>query len=128
MSNIEDSIDHSQPFDYAAVDGIDEQVADMSRIAFLMGDIIKWIEGGAKTNDRSKITRMNAFLWCVDPAYFDNISQTELAAKIGVRLDALSRQVCSFRDTFKFRSSRMRSEENRSNSSKAQLRRIAQTP
>ena len=128
--HIEDSIEYSQPFDYDAVEGDqDPQAEDMARVASAMGGIMEWIEGGlVKYKMRGQITRMHAFLWCCSANSYGGATQSELARKIGVRVDQFSREVCSFRDTFNFRNSKMRSSINRANSKAAQLKRTEGKP
>lgn len=118
--SIENHITTSIPFDFSATEWIGNQevnqepsVIDMQLVAYAFRDILDWITKNGKGQARGSITRINVFMWCVDPHYFQGKPQSYVAVKLGISRSAFSRMVTSFRSRFNFHISSMRSDGTR---------------
>lgn len=123
---IENTIYYSTEFDYDSVDGIDgpqePSINEIKKTAVAFASVLEWVTAGGRGKARGMLTRMRVFIWCVHPYMFRSMTQTEVAAKFGIGTAAFSKEVSSFRDTFNFKSARMRTEENRKASQAGQKR------
>lgn len=112
--------DLSDWFDYDAVEWstkepVEQEVSilDMRLVAHAFRDIMDWITADGIGTIRGAYTRLNVFMWCVQPHYFEGKSQTHVAKKLGITRAGFSKLVTSFRGRFNFHTSAMRTDETR---------------
>ena len=99
--------------------------------ATVLREVLDYIAGpiGAHSDVRSSFRRCMAVLWVLRPELAGDLTQSELADRLGITRSAMSKMTTEFSDRFGFRSDRQRLPSAREHCRQAQLaRREAPTP
>lgn len=113
-------LEASDWFDYDSVEWVAREqieqevsILDMRLVSHAFRDIMDWVTADGNGTTRGAYTRLNVFMWCVQPQYFNGKSQTHVAKKLGITRAGFSKLVTSFRGRFNFHTSAMRTDETR---------------
>ena len=98
----------------------DELIAISSTV---LREVLDYIAGpiGAHADVRSTFRRCMAVLWVLRPELAGDLTQSELADKLGITRSAMSKMTTEFSDRFGFRSDRQRLPSVREHCRQAQL-------
>ena len=91
--------------------------------ANVLREVLDYIAGpiGAHVDVRSSFRRCMAVLWVLRPELAGDLTQAELAQRLGITRSAMSKMTTEFSDRFAFRSDRQRLPSVRENCRQAQL-------
>ena len=91
--------------------------------ATVLREVLDYIAGpiGAHADVRSSFRRCMAVLWVLRPELAGDLTQSELADRLGITRSAMSKMTTEFSDRFGFRSERQRLPSVREHCRQAQL-------